>query len=162
MTALSALLDRLSAGMKHLAAVCLLGMAAVTGVDVVGRGAFNAPLFGSEEIVSILAALVVGLSLPYAHAQRSHIGVEVVFRRLGPRTRRALRLMTQTLSCVLFVVVAWRLALYGLSLRAVGTVSMNLGLPTYYVLWALSLGFAIFAACLARTVWRTFGDKEPE
>ena len=46
--------------MRIVAAVCLAGMAAMTGVDVFMRGAFNTPLFGCEEIVSILRNWTAG------------------------------------------------------------------------------------------------------
>ena len=138
-------LARLETAMKVAAAFCLMAMAVVTGVDVVGRGALNTPLYGSEEIVSILAVLALGFALPYAHSQGSHIGVEVVYQRLPRRARQVLRLVTDTAAAVLFAVVAWRMVLYGMSMRESGTVSMNLGLPVYWVVWALGLCFAVFA-----------------
>lgn len=148
------LLSGLEGGMKVVAAACLMGMALVTGLDVAGRAAMNTPLFGSEEITSILAALVVGFSLPYAHSQGSHIGVEVVYQRLGRRARRWLAFGTQFVSAALFAEVARQMWAYGLDRRAVGQVSMNLGLPTYYVLFVLAGCFAVFALFLLRDALR--------
>lgn len=151
------LLSRLEGGMKVAAAACLMGMAVVTGLDVAGRAAMNTPLYGSEEITSILAALALGFSLPYAHGQGSHIGVEVVYQRLGRRARRALDVCTRFVSAALFGVAAWQLWTYGLDKRQVGQVSMNLGLPTYYVLFALAACFAVFALFLLRDALRPLG-----
>ncbi|MFW5721994.1 MAG: TRAP transporter small permease [Desulfohalobiaceae bacterium] len=142
------LMGRLEWGMKVVAAACLMGMALVTGADVVGRAALDIPLFGSEEIVSILAVLVVGFSLPYAHSQGSHIGVEVVFQRLGRRSRRVVRLITGLASSGLFAVVAWQMVRLGTSMRASGLVSMNLALPSYWVVYALAFGFSVFSLWL--------------
>lgn len=132
------------------AAVALFAMALITGADVVGRAAYNTPLFGSEEMVSILAVLTIGLSLPYALRQNAHIGVEVVFRRFSKKTRVALYALTNAASAALFAVVAWRMALYGLTMRKVGVVSMNLGWQTYWVLFVLAGCFGVFALFLAR------------
>ncbi|MFW5837279.1 MAG: TRAP transporter small permease [Desulfovibrionaceae bacterium] len=137
--------------MKVLAAVCLFGMAVVTGIDVMGRGAMNAPLFGSEEMVSILAVLAVGFSLPYAHSQGSHIGVEVLYQRLPRRARQWLMLATDLAAAGLFGVVAWQMIDYGFSMRASGMVSMNLALPVYWVVWALGFCLAVFALGLAKS-----------
>lgn len=150
-------LDRLTIWMRNGAAACLMGMALVTVVDVVGR-AFDHPLFGSEEIVTILAVLAVGLSLPYAHQQRSHIGVELFFRHLPRRGRRVLGTATLHLSFVLFVLVSWRMWLYGDTMRESGVLSMNLELPEYLVVYALGVGFVVFALALGRDLLRSLRD----
>lgn len=153
-------LDRLGSGMKVVAACCLMGMAVVTGIDVIGRGVLNTPLYGSEEIVSILAVLVAGFALPYAHAQGSHIGVEILVRRFGRKVRQRIKLITDLTAFGFFAVVSWRMVLYGLGLKKSGTVSMNLALPTYYVIFALAAGFAVYALFLLRDVLRIARGKE--
>ncbi|BBD10051.1 TRAP transporter small permease [Desulfovibrio ferrophilus] len=151
-----ALLAKLEAVMKILAACCLMGMAFLTGADVLGRGGFNTPIFGSEEIVTILATLAVGLSLPYAHSQRVHIGVEIVVRRFSRRTRDIIKLITDLAALALFALVCWRMALYAGTLNRAGTVSMNLELPEYYVVYALGFGFLVFALGIFGDVMRFF------
>lgn len=155
------LLTRLETVMKVLAAACLMGMALMTGADVFGRAAFNSPIFGSEEIVTILATLAIGLSLPYAHTQQVHIGVEIVTRRLSRRTRKIIKLVTDFAALCLFALVAWRMYLYAGTLERSGVVSMNLELPEYLVVYALSFGFGAFALCVARDVLLFF-RKEGE
>ncbi len=142
------LLGRLETVMKVVAAACLMGMALITGADVAGRAFFNTPLFGTEEIVTILAVFVAGLALPYTHSQGSHIGVEILYARMGHRLRAVLDVLTHSVSGGLFLLVAWRMALYGNSLRRSGEVSMNLELPTYMVVYALGFCFFVFALCL--------------
>ncbi|WP_243543987.1 TRAP transporter small permease [Pseudodesulfovibrio tunisiensis] len=150
MQTLIIILGRLETVMKIVAACCLMGMALVTGADVLGRGAMNTPLFGSEEIVTILAVLVMGMALPYAHSQGSHIGVEVVMRRFSRKVRARVKCFTDLCACVLFGIVAWRMALYAASLERSGQVSMNLELPTYWVVHALAFGFLAFSLCLLK------------
>ena len=146
--------------MKIMAAASLMGMALLTGADILGRGVWNAPIYGSEELVSILAVLVVGFSLPYAHCQGSHIGVEVVVRRFQRLTRKIIKLLTDLISLGLFGVVAWRLFLYGKTLEKAGEVSLNLELPTYYVIFALGAGFVAFSLFLLRDVIHFFTKED--
>ncbi|MFP4071601.1 MAG: TRAP transporter small permease [Desulfovibrionales bacterium] len=150
------ILDRLGTIMKVLAAIGLMAMALLTGADVLGRTLWNTPVFGTEEIVSIFAALVVGFSLPYTHRQGSHIGVEFFVQRISSGKRRSIEFITNLASSVLFTVVAWQMVLYGLNLKRSDTVSMNLGLPTYYVLFVLGFCFLVFALFLFRDVVRGF------
>lgn len=156
----SGLLQKLETTMKVLAAACLMGMALMTGADVLGRAAFNTPIFGSEEIVTILATLAIGLSLPYAHTQRVHIGVEIVTRRLSRRARRIIGLCTDSAALALFTLVAWRMFTYAGTLKESGEVSMNLELPEYLVVYALAFGFAAFALAVARDVCAFFAKED--
>lgn len=145
--------------MRVVAAVCLAGMAAVTGMDVFLRGAFNTPIFGSEEIVSILGVIAVGFALPYTHYQKSHIGVEILVRRLPQRTRNVLKLITNTATLALIGIITWRMFIYAGTLRDSGEVSMNLELPEYMVVFVLSFGFFVYSVCLLADIVKFFKAK---
>lgn len=155
----SGFLDRIESGMKAVAALGLVGMAFITGADVLGRGALNTPILGTEEIVTILAVIVAGFSLPYAHSQGSHIGVEMLYNKLGRRLRICIKFVTDLFGSVLFGVVAWQMALYAITLQESGEVSMNLELPTYYVVFALAFCFAVFALCLLRDALKVISKR---
>jgi len=145
--------------MRVIAAICLAGMAAMTGADVFLRGAFNTPIFGCEEIVAILGVVAVGFALPYTHYQKSHIGVEILVRRLPQRARSVIRLITNTATLGLVAVITWRMYLYAGTLRDSGEVSMNLELPEYMVVYVLSFGFFIYSVCLATDIVKYFKAK---
>jgi len=153
-------LDRLEVGMRIIAACCLFGMALLTGADVGMRGAFNTPIFGCEEIVSILGVIAVGFALPYAHFQKSHIGVEILVRRFSRKTRSIIKLITNTATLVLMGLVSWRMFLYAHTLDVSGEVSMNLELPEYYVIYVLAFGFLVYSICLLRDVIKFFKGSE--
>ncbi|MGE4292300.1 MAG: TRAP transporter small permease [Desulfovibrio sp.] len=158
MQALFTLLDKTRVYMRALAAFCLCCMALVTGTDVVGRFV-GRPVFGSEEIVTMLAVFVVGLSLPDAHAERSHIGVEIFVRYMPRALRRGLRMVTTATALGLFGVVTWRMADYALTMRESGVRSMNLQLPEYLVVFVLAFGFLIFTLHLLRDVLEFFNPN---
>jgi len=146
--------------MRVIAATCLAGMAAMTGADVFLRGAFNTPVFGCEEIVSILGVIAVGFALPYTHYQKSHIGVEILVRRFSRRTRNAFKLATRTATLALIGIITWRMYVYAGSLAESGEVSMNLELPEYLVVYALSFGFLVYSICLVVDIATLFKRNE--
>ncbi|MEZ7197433.1 TRAP transporter small permease [Pseudodesulfovibrio karagichevae] len=146
--------------MRVIAAICLAGMAAMTGADVFLRGVFNTPIFGCEEIVAILGVVAVGFALPYAHYQKSHIGVEILVRRLPKRVREIIGLVTNLATLSLVSIITWRMFLYAGTLAESGEVSMNLELPEYYVVYVLSFGFFVYALCLLADVVKFFGKRE--
>ncbi|WP_316896868.1 TRAP transporter small permease [Pseudodesulfovibrio indicus] len=145
--------------MRIIAAACLVGMAAMTGADVVMRGVFNTPIFGCEEIVSILGVVAVGFALPYAHYQKSHIGVEILVRRLPKRVRDVFGLVTNLATLFLAAIITWRMYDYAATLSESGEVSMNLELPEYMVVYVLAFGFLVYSACLLSDIVKYFTGR---
>ena len=136
------IMARVSSVMRVGGCLCLLGMAFLTVADITGR-LNRSPIFGSEEIVTFLAVLALGLSLPYAHTHRSHIGVEVFVQLMSTRVRRRLKVLREVLSIAFFAVVTAMMGLYARDKQLSGEVSMNLGLPEYLLLYALCACFAV-------------------
>jgi TRAP-type C4-dicarboxylate transport system permease small subunit len=155
-----AAIDKMSRAMKAAGAFCLLAMAFVTGADIVGRAAFNKPIFGSEEIVSLLAVLAVALSLPYAHRMESHISVEIFIRRFSRGTRAVIRFLVDLVLLAFFSMVCWRLFDFAASSKASGVVTMNLELPRHLIIAALAVGFLAFALCLLADLLKALSHKE--
>jgi len=132
-----------STALKFLGACCLVGMMALTCIDVVGRY-FGHPVFGSVELVIFMAALATALALPYTHAVNGHIGVEVLVRLFSERTRQIIELCTNVLGLALMGIVSWQMLLYAETMRASGQVSMNLELPEHLVIYAVAFCFIVF------------------
>jgi len=153
-------LSLIEKGMRIIAATSLVGMAAMTGADVFSRGVFNTPIFGCEEIVTILGVIAVGFALPYTHFQKSHIGVEILVRRLPRKWRALCSLLTTTATLFLVAIITWRMYLYAGSLAKSGEVSMNLELPEYYVVYILAFGFLIYSICLIADIVNFFKKSE--
>ncbi len=140
--------------LKMVGAVFLFGMALLTCVDVVGR-IFKHPIFGSVELVSFMGVLAIAASLPFTHANKGHIGVELFTRKLSRKTRDIIALCTESLSLVLFSVVAWRLFHYALKVRESGELSMNLQLPEYGIIFILGCGFVVFTLTIINNILKT-------
>ncbi len=128
--------------MRVAGCACLLGMALMTVADISGRLG-KSPIFGSEEIVSFLAVLALGLSLPYAHTYRSHIGVEVFVQLLSTRVRQRLKLFREILSVAFVSLDTVMMALSAHDRQVSGEVSMNLGVPEYLLIYVLAGCFAV-------------------
>jgi TRAP-type C4-dicarboxylate transport system permease small subunit len=136
------ILARIGSVMRIGGCLCLLGMAFLTVADITGR-LNRSPIFGSEEVVTFLAVLALGLSLPYAHSHRSHIGVEVFVQLMSTTVRRRLKLFRETLSVAFFATVTVMMFAYARDKHLSGEVSMNLGLPEYLLLYSLGACFAV-------------------
>lgn len=131
-------LEKTQRFMKGVASTCLMGMCLMTCADVILRSTINQPIFGSEEIVSIFAVLAIGFALPYSHAKGSHVGVEIVVRLLSKKTQEFIKLITNSVALFLFLILTWQMFIYAQVMSHSGEVSMNLELPMYWFVYALS------------------------
>lgn len=150
-------LRRVSGAMRVGGCLCILSMALVTVADISGR-VRQSPLFGSEEIVTFLAVLAVGLSLPYGHEHRTHIGVEVFVQLLSTRVRRVLKLFRETLSVLFFGLVTVMMGVYARDKQLSGEVSLNLGLPEHLLVYTLAVCFAVVTVCMFVDLVRFVGE----
>ena len=137
--------------MKIMGAVFMMGMVALTCVDVVGRF-FGHPIFGSIELVIFMATLSVATALPYTHQVKAHIGVEILVRLFSKRVQTIMDLFTGFLSLVLFALVTWRMAVYAHTIQKSGEVSMSLEFPEYVLIYTVSFCFLIFFLLIIRDI----------
>ncbi|MFC1885413.1 TRAP transporter small permease, partial [Thermodesulfobacteriota bacterium] len=124
--------------------LCLVGMVALTCVDVVGRF-FRHPIFGSVEIVGFMATMAVVMALPYTEKLKGHVGVEILVRLLPKRKQAVVDLITGLLSLALFVIVTWRMLLYARTMQLSGEVSISLELPEYVIIYIASFCFLVLS-----------------
>ena len=143
--------------MKVIGAACLFGMAILTAVDVIGR-MFKHPIFGSVEIVTFLAVLVVAMALPFTHESKGHIGVELFVRKLSKRTRAVIDLVTGSASLALFVLVAWRMFVYAFKMKESGEVSMNLQFPEYIIIFVVACSCVIFCLSILNAIFSNIAE----
>lgn len=137
--------------LKIAGAVTLTGMMLLTCADVVGRY-LGKPIFGSVEIVGFFATLTVALALPYAHAMKSHIGVEILVQKLAPRTQALIELSTNTVALLFFAIVTWRMYVYADTFRKSGEVSMNLELPEHVIIYLTAFCFLFFTLSILEDI----------
>jgi len=156
MANISKIIEWLSNRLKVGGAICLVGMSLLTCADVVGRF-FKYPIFGSVELVGFMGVLVVAMALPFTHETRGHIGVELFVRRMPEKRRVLMDIVTGIVSLALFIVVAWRMTLYAISLKQSGEVSMNLELPEYLIIFAVAGCFFVLSAVIAKGVVEGLG-----
>ena len=94
--------------------VLLIGGAAVTlsmflgTADVIGTQFFGWPVPGTLEITESTMVLIVFGALAYAQIRRSHIRVELVYVRMGPRVRAAMDVFADVAALTFFALLLWQ------------------------------------------------------
>ena len=89
------------------AAFWTLALAALTFADVVGRGAFNAPIPGTKEIIQNSVVAITFLQLPLAIYSGAMLRTTIFADALPPFGRRLLRTFGSLLGLALFLGLIW-------------------------------------------------------
>jgi TRAP-type transport system small permease protein len=98
---------RVEAVLGVAAAAILLGMMALTVVDVVARYAFNRPLRGAFEVTELLLLVLIFAGLPLVSLAGEHAVMDFVDRVLDRRARRALVRAVEAVSAAFMFLLAW-------------------------------------------------------
>jgi TRAP-type C4-dicarboxylate transport system permease small subunit len=77
------------------------------------------------------------------------VGVDLVVRRLSPRSQALIDAATNLVSAILFALVSWQMFLYGAALAKSGEVSMSLEFPTYILVYLVAVAFGVLSLVIA-------------
>jgi C4-dicarboxylate transporter DctQ subunit len=97
--------------------------------DVIGRYAFDKPIFGTLEISEALMAGIVLFAWAYTLRTGGHVRVELFISRYPPMTRTIVNLIGLLLSLGLFIVITQQSTLLALKYLDEHRVFPTLGIP---------------------------------
>lgn len=141
----------IAAALAFAGGAVLLGVALLTTVSVLRRWATSQPVPGDFELVSLGAGLSVMGFLAYGTLMRANILVDSFTGWLPRRATRLIDGFWTLVWCGVAAVLAERLFVGARETLTSGTVTMVLGLPTW---WAIGFGALCFAAtALAALSW---------
>jgi TRAP-type C4-dicarboxylate transport system permease small subunit len=136
--------------------ISLTFMMLLTVSDVILRS-FRRPIVGTYELVSFSGAVAIGFSVPITSWMRGHVNVDLFTSKLPQKVRDAFDIGTRCLVISLFLLLSWRLIIYGMNLYRVREVSMTLQLPFYPVAYGLGIAFLVQSLVLSCDILKIRG-----
>ncbi|MBD3666071.1 TRAP transporter small permease [Sulfitobacter sp. TSTF-M16] len=141
------LVDTASLFLANMAAVILLGLVALTCVDVIGRYFFASPLVGAVELVRLCMAGIIFFSFPFMFLRNDHIIVDLI-----PLFRRGwIGWATAIVTLGLTIVVAYYIGdrVYDYAVRAMedGDTTEYLHIPRWPIVGFITLSIFVAAFC---------------
>lgn len=97
--------DRISKFLMVLAAVWAFGLTFMILADVIGRGAFDAPINGTTELVTASIVIIVFLQAGYAIRSRSMLRADFLVTHLPPAVQRVLLAVGYLLGAAFFLMI---------------------------------------------------------
>ena len=132
--------------LTRVAAVFLLALVAINVVDVGLRSGFNAPIFGTYEIVEFLLAAVAFLAIPEVFLRDQHITIELIDQIVPPRVVDWLRAWGTMAGLAFVSLLAWHMVQPALDYVEFNDITMDLQLPLIWKAALILTGIAAAAA----------------
>jgi TRAP-type C4-dicarboxylate transport system permease small subunit len=104
-------------------------------------------------LVQLGCAICVACFLPYCQVQRGHVIVDFLTLRCSAATKALLDAIAAMLLAICAAVLAWRLWVGALDVRAAGESSMILGVPIWWAYAPMVLAFTLLAAVALYSAW---------
>ena len=140
----------------------LLVVMLITCIDVIGVKLFLRPVFGAIDIVMLSQLVAISFAAAFSLLLGRHVRVEFFVTRLPRRAQAVIDGIISLLGFTLFILIIWRLCVYGYSLQTSGEVSATALIPLYPFAYGIALAsipvclifFLEFLNSLARIVKR--------
>ena len=141
-------MDKLVRWMALLAGATLVGLTLLTAVDVTLRAAFNAPIYGIQEVTELGLVLVTVLGMAYCAWTRAHIVIDVA-QRLQPKwLLKACDIVLPLVGAALMAIAAWRSFEEGAEALSRGAHTNVLRIPQWPFFMLIAIGLAAYAIVL--------------
>ena len=108
MRLLGTALERLAFAILVVGGIGMLMSMALGVADVAGTELLGQPVPGAREVTESTMVLIVFGALTYAQIRRGHIRVELLYTRMGPRTRAAMDLAAHAFALLFFGLMCWQ------------------------------------------------------
>ena len=119
--------------------IALIAAMVLTGCDIIGR-ALGHPVPGTFEIVCFCGAVLITFALPSVSLARKHVVIDLF------KTGFIFHVFTRLLGIGILGLIGYSLARMAIKLQTSGETTAVLTLPSYPVVWAMSVAF--FVTCL--------------
>jgi TRAP-type C4-dicarboxylate transport system permease small subunit len=103
------------------------------------------PIYGTFEIATFMTAGVIAFGLAFCGMNGAHITVYFLTDKFPPKFRKVVLVTNSFLSIFICIIIGVRCWSYAADAQAKGEVTSALYLPTYPIIYILSISFIILA-----------------
>lgn len=135
------------------AGLMLFLMALMSLTSIVGRSLFDKPILGDYELVQMMSAVAVTMSLPFCQMIRGHIIVDFFTTGMPKRVNRWLDILASLLLAIAAFIFSWRIGIGLFELQANRDASMLLNLPTWWGYAPMAPSFFLLGCAALYTAW---------
>ena len=139
---------------EFLISTSVMIVALLTVVNVFTRTFLGESLTFAEELTQFLMILITFVGTSYAAGCARHIRMSAIYDMFGLKGRKALLLLTSSVTCLLMFALTYYAISYAGTLKTLATESPVLGVPYFYVYSVVPVGFFLTGVQYAMTFYK--------
>ncbi len=137
---------KISMGIEWVGLAALILMMLITTIDVISAKLFLRPVYGALDIMMLAQLVAISFAVAATLILGQHVKVEFFVALLPERVQAVIECIVFLLGLLLFVLIVWRLFLYGYDLQTGGEVSSTARIPFHP--FAYGVAIACIPVCL--------------
>ncbi|HSO67144.1 MAG TPA: TRAP transporter small permease subunit [Desulfatirhabdiaceae bacterium] len=137
---------RLSAASEAIGMFALFSIMILTFIDVIGAKVFLKPVLGSIDMVMVAQLVAISFAAASTLIAGGQISVDFFLLKMPKSIRNHVLFFTDTLCLLLFLLIGWRLAVYGYQVYHEGEVTPTAHIPLYP--FAFGFMLAMIPVCI--------------
>lgn len=128
----------------YMGVAILVGMMALTVIDVILRYFFNRPIMGSVEITQVMMVTISFIMLVFCTMRKSHVKVDLFASYIPKRTQRVINSLFYLCCLVMLAIMTWQNFQEAMHLSRVHQETDILEIPIFpfYMVIAVSAGIS--------------------
>jgi TRAP-type C4-dicarboxylate transport system permease small subunit len=120
-------------------------MAILTSVHVLGRYAFNSPIYGQAEAVGLMQVIAISMAGAYTLSEKRHVAIGLLVDRLPQRIQAVIDFPMCVLCLVFTGLTAWQTIEYATSLLEEGQLTSLLEVPVSPFFYIIGIGWGLLS-----------------
>lgn len=157
------LVNQAARWLTRVAALFLIVMMGINVVDVILANFFDAPIFGTYEIVEFTLAAVAFFAIPETFLKDEHVTIELIDQVVSDRTVQFLKMFGLGVTLVFFILLVYYMIPPAIDFIEFNEVSFDLHIPMIWrgsiVLFAMTVSLIVVAVVFWREL-RAFFSAE--
>ena len=143
-----------------LSALCLMALMLLTVAEVIGRYAFNAPIFGRQDISQYLLACSIFFAFPVMTLRGEQIVVDLLDGIFNKSIARIRDILIELVMATTFLTMCFWLLHRAEKAQIRGLTSELLLLPKYPLMYFIAITIGLTGTLLGfRVVWKLFNGS---
>ena len=112
----------------------------ITTLDVIGAKLFTRPVFGALDSVMISQVVAISFAAAITLIIGRHVEVEFLVTLFPKRIQLIIDLMVKILCLILFLIIVWRMTLFGHHIQVRNEVTPTARIPLYPFAYSVAIG----------------------
>ena len=145
-----------------MASVALFANMAIVTYSVVGRVVFSKPIGGLVDMVSVIFALTVALSMSYTEKEKGHVRMDLLIQKLPRVGKIIVHTITGLFAMLVLVAIVYMMFTYAGKTLAAHNITMTVHIPIFPFVLVMAISITFFLVAMLHNFIKAYDEWRVE